>query len=351
MGDLGKKDRERLRELQSALGTVAIEEDLSLAGFIGDIGELVGVPRACAYSLEQRVGSADGQHLAFSHVSGIEPAGFTAIFSSFVERQTVNWALYNTSRPEPSQRNVVLAYASAAAAQAATASGLQTSPIAKEVFTTLGVFGHDQVRVLVCDGPSMLAWVGGWQPAPFEERQKQLLAALVPSLRSRLLMERTFHDGARLPLLDAALEAIAGAAVVVDCQTGRVREANAAARARLDVEKQALRNELAAAAAAEAHPSWARTLLRLRAGGTAALLVATAVDDGSAGVERAARRWSLTPRQRQVFAEVAAGHSNRTIAAVLACSERTVEVHLTAIFERAQVESRAALIVAAFKLR
>ena len=55
--------------------------------------------------------------------------------------------------------------------------------------------------------------------------------------------------------------------------------------------------------------------------------------------------------QTKVLGEVAEGLPNRTIAAVLGCSERTVEVHLTAIFEKAQVESRAALIAAAFKLR
>jgi len=55
-------------------------------------------------------------------------------------------------------------------------------------------------------------------------------------------------------------------------------------------------------------------------------------------------RWQLTPRQVEVLELLARGKSNSEIAAELEISERTVEVHLTAIFVRAQCKSRTELI-------
>jgi DNA-binding CsgD family transcriptional regulator len=52
----------------------------------------------------------------------------------------------------------------------------------------------------------------------------------------------------------------------------------------------------------------------------------------------------LTRRQGQILALVVEGRSNRAIAALLGVGERTVEAHLTAIYERAQVEGRSQLV-------
>jgi DNA-binding NarL/FixJ family response regulator len=49
----------------------------------------------------------------------------------------------------------------------------------------------------------------------------------------------------------------------------------------------------------------------------------------------------LTPRQRQIAELVAQGETNRGIALLLSISEHTVEHHLTAIFERLGLHSRA----------
>ena len=81
-----------------------------------------------------------------------------------------------------------------------------------------------------------------------------------------------------------------------------------------------------------------------------ALLVARATDRARVQVARATKRWSLTSRQRQVLTEIAEARPNRTIASILGISERTVEVHVTAMLEKAQVESRAELIVAVYTL-
>jgi DNA-binding CsgD family transcriptional regulator len=56
--------------------------------------------------------------------------------------------------------------------------------------------------------------------------------------------------------------------------------------------------------------------------------------------------WQLTPREHDVVTLVARGASNYEIGAELRCAVRTVEHHVTSILRKADVTSRAALILA-----
>jgi DNA-binding CsgD family transcriptional regulator len=58
----------------------------------------------------------------------------------------------------------------------------------------------------------------------------------------------------------------------------------------------------------------------------------------------------LTPREREVLDWVAAGKTNRDIAAILGASPRTVEKHLERIYEKLGVETRTAAAMRAIKL-
>ncbi len=347
---LEARDLARLRELQTELRTLPLEVDASLAPFVRDMGEVLGLPRSCGYGLRQRLaGGDDGQELSFAHTAGFDHEHFCAAFSPFVERQTVNWASYNIGAPEPEHRNQVVSYS---ASELEDLAATAPSAVVAQVYPVIGLRGHGQVRVVVCDGPSLLGWFGGFQPSVVEPRQQALLAALVPDLRRRLVVQRALEDALRLPLLGVVLDAVGSAALIVDRATGRIREANAAARARMHDEGRVLRAEVAMAAAAGAHPAWEVTTLVLRGGAAAALLIAkvTSRERLTAHVSRASKRWNLTARQREVLAELAEGLPNRTVAAVLGVSERTVEVHVTAVLEKAGVESRAALIAAVYSL-
>jgi DNA-binding CsgD family transcriptional regulator len=51
----------------------------------------------------------------------------------------------------------------------------------------------------------------------------------------------------------------------------------------------------------------------------------------------------LTPREREVAAQVASGRTNREVAVALLLSEKTIESHLARIYEKVGVHSRAAL--------
>ena len=62
-------------------------------------------------------------------------------------------------------------------------------------------------------------------------------------------------------------------------------------------------------------------------------------------------RWTLTPRQAEVLACLAEGQANPAIAATLGIALRTVEFHVTALFDRAGVETRSALVASLLALR
>jgi DNA-binding NarL/FixJ family response regulator len=59
--------------------------------------------------------------------------------------------------------------------------------------------------------------------------------------------------------------------------------------------------------------------------------------------------WGFSKREAEVLALLARGLTNRAIAADLAIVERTVEAHLTSMFEKGQVETRAELVMRAMQ--
>jgi DNA-binding CsgD family transcriptional regulator len=73
------------------------------------------------------------------------------------------------------------------------------------------------------------------------------------------------------------------------------------------------------------------------------LTSAASSSDGPAAVERAARRFSLTRRQREVACLLMRGASNKEIASELGCAERTVELHVTALMRKTGTANRTQL--------
>lgn len=67
----------------------------------------------------------------------------------------------------------------------------------------------------------------------------------------------------------------------------------------------------------------------------------------SSRVEHAIGMWALSKRQAEVFRLVAMGQSNLAISARLGISDRTVEVHVSAILLRARAATRMELVVMA----
>lgn len=61
-------------------------------------------------------------------------------------------------------------------------------------------------------------------------------------------------------------------------------------------------------------------------------------------LEHARTAWKLTRRQAEVLSLLAEGKSNRLIASMLSCSERTVELHVASLFRKAACDSRTGLV-------
>lgn len=149
--------------------------------------------------------------------------------------------------------------------------------------------------------------------------------------------------------LEESLAAISSPAFI-SSESGTIIHANAPGSATAAAAVDGLRGELARAARSLEDPSAAAgalvTALRCAGMPTYYLVVFRAPSSLEARVEQAAQLWDLTPRQREVLALVAEGFANKTIAIKLRCAERTVESHLTAIFDKSGINGRTALVAA-----
>lgn len=143
-------------------------------------------------------------------------------------------------------------------------------------------------------------------------------------------------------ILRVALDAIPSPAFVLT-SAGALLESNKAGRQWLDRDpsrSSGLRE------AARGRPPRELLVTHVTTGGGGFLLVHQdlALRGGSSRLGATALAWKFTPREREILTLLLEGRSNRAIAASLAIAERTVETHLTSMFRKAGVESRAELV-------
>jgi DNA-binding CsgD family transcriptional regulator len=131
-------------------------------------------------------------------------------------------------------------------------------------------------------------------------------------------------------------------------RAGQILHANALGEQLLGRERVSIQRSLVLAALGEPRDgAWRLTALD----GTQPLLGFIAVLDptathqnGAAGDRSGVRPWHLTARQAEVLGLVAGGATNAAVAEALGIKKRTVEFHLSAIFDKAGVDNRATLI-------
>lgn len=149
-------------------------------------------------------------------------------------------------------------------------------------------------------------------------------------------MSSPLCQGLASAVLDAALEAIAGAAFVVGPR-GRVVRANAVARRQLERGGARVRAEVR-----RATPVGTFTVHDSSTYGI--VVLPTAPGDVSSRVTAATVRWRLTPLEQRVLTLVAEGVGTRTVAERLALSARTVEGVVSALLRKSGAERRAELV-------
>lgn len=327
MARLSETERRAFRDVQGALERWSPGAPRVLETVLPAIGELLGAEKPVAYAVRPR-----GSGVACSFLEGPLPNDAREHFDAFLARQPVGWGGYDPLCPQAEQRN---------RPQANTATEMAAVALA-DVFRRFDLHGRAQLRVLVCDGPSLLAWVGGFRPDAFTAHEARVLAALTPALQRALLIEKRFESAALgAAALDACLEYVASAAFVVS-RRGFIEHANQAgwdALGRRGIEVV----RAVAEAVAGARPGWETVRLSPDEPCDHLVIAPAPADDVHAVARRAARRWSLTPRQTEVLALVGQGFTNLRIAGELGCSPRTVEIHISNILRRADCGSRASL--------
>ena len=338
----------RVRESESDLATLVDGGPPALTMVTPALAELLqaDVPLSIVFGPRN-----DGSGVRVEHsVLGRPAPGFLSTFDAFVSTQEgIDWTGYNPIFPQPDQRNVALDLDRVI--RLIGGRDRWDVPVARDFFPRVGMGSADNLRVLVCDGPSLLAWVGAFRESKFGDIERRTLQRLVPALRRRLLVERLLATGRTTrALLDAALDAIPAAAFITSLQ-GAPIEANAMARLWLTREGRAGRDILREAIRRRGNASFAVTPVVSPGTPARCMVIARpgAEPSSLARVALASARWSLTARQSEVLQLVVEGLTNRTIAASLRIAERTVEVHLTAMFEKAQVESRGELAAAVWR--
>lgn len=305
------------------------------------VAGMVGTDLSLAYGVERKDDDRLGIAFMVGHAAWNPP--IEPVLDAWLEAYEPDKLAYDPDRPQPWQQNKALRKVDLRRA------GEPAADAERELFPTLGMNRHDQLRVLLCDGADLLAWIGAYRRKPFTAAERHTLQAVVPMLRNRLLVERHFAEARRATTaLNAVLEHVPGAAFVLS-RGGRVEGANATARALLETEPERTRAMLAQVASETASPSPLGLVCERVEGGWLVIVPPRAAGvDVASRVHDLSRKAALTPRQASVFAVLAEGLSNRGIAATLGISVRTVEAHLDAVFDKLGVGSRSAALALLF---
>lgn len=327
--------RRRVEALAAELEVFQERHCACVPAVLSELHDLLDLNVALSYRV---VPDHDGWAFDFLHVHGdITKSHFSDVFGAALENAATLGA-YDPVRPPRKQQNQVVRPRRLMPAQAwsDSAAGVAERALRLDVF--------DEMRVLICQGPTITAWVGGFRTEPFGKRDHALLAALVPALRRRLELERRLSSfELSEQTLDAVLEAIDAAAFVVR-PSGHVTRANGGGRAMLQHAnvKQALRDAMAGAPGYQVTP--------IGSPGMAHHYLITVDVSKNTSIERVIedRRasWALTKRQTEILRRLIRGDRNQTIAGDLGVSCRTVEQHVSALLEKAGTHSRGQLIAA-----
>jgi DNA-binding CsgD family transcriptional regulator len=167
---------------------------------------------------------------------------------------------------------------------------------------------------------------------------------LIPLVRTRLRLEAAFRRADRLEAVSRSLLDLVPREVFLCDSDGHIHDANASAAARLATEGPSLREIIASCVLLERNT--AEWEVRTRRGTPRGFSVVYARTSGPRRDALGAfvELWDLSDRHRDVLALAVDGCTNRVIATSLGISERTVEVHLSSIYERTGVKSRSELV-------
>jgi len=330
-----------LREISDEMATLRLGEPSVIPSVLPRIRALLEVENLVVYCPSERLVGWGLERL--DHDNLANGSRFSATLRGFLEHAPFRFAFYNPIEPEAEQRDRVVEAVSLVDGEVFRASGFY-----REVLAPLGLERHLQLRALVCEETSLLAWVGSFHDGLIHDHQLRSFTALLPVLRKRLSIERLLQ---RPRLIHAAhdliLDQIGDPAFLLG-QRGELVFANRAGRTLLDRERGQIVETLQRIVDGTRDIERVNVVPLTSVGVPPCTLVVLRRDTEDQRIEQrvdaAARRWDLTPRQRDVLRHLVRGHGNTTIAELLGIGERAVELHVTAMFDRAGLESRSSLV-------
>jgi len=213
------------------------------------------------------------------------------------------------------------------------------------VYAAVAPHQTEQLRMLICQGPRLLLWIGALRDEPFGDAERELLQSLAEPLRERLTAQRQL-DSVQLhePMVDALLEALNQPALIVTGE-GSLEFTNRRARELLEREDGALLFASLRKQVIDKQPHPAFTVTPMRGcPGHLLAIYARADEQLTHVVARARTRWQLSSRTTAFLEQLARGMSNKEIASRLSCAEVTVEKQLTQLFRSSGVRSRTELM-------
>jgi hypothetical protein len=339
-----KRSARRLAEARDQLARV-VEGEWRIGHRIPEmLAECLGAERTLFYQLEA---ISQGVRLAAVHCDTQRMTqDARTIFGGWLE-QGRPFAHFDATCPDPKQRNSVLTLGSL---RKLVPRRPEDEAIYGELWPRMGLANCEQLRVLVCEGDSLLAWIGGFQGGRFRPSQKRVLRALAPAMRQRLSWERRIEETAiRAAGFEELIEGTTRPAFLVS-GTGKIVAENEAARRWLNEDLAGVR-ECLAQARREPHRYAAEAIsINVRSiGQTLTLLMlarqyviggAQPLPGGTAGSQT---RQRLPPSLLRVAQSIAAGLSDKEIAAAHHLSVSTVRTYVRQVYSLMGVHNRVQL--------
>jgi DNA-binding CsgD family transcriptional regulator len=331
---MSRREHSALNELRHEINSAREQIRPILSTVLPALRDLTGGEVALAFELQARNQQIE---MGFAFADRLDVQRYRKDLNKILECGPGQFA-FDPLLPERKQRNVALNLEQLAAL------GVELPGKAwKELAPRYGMVGRDQLRLLICDGEALLAFIAIMRPEPFGSREVASLNALVPDLHRRLVLERQLAEAPLAWALSrATLDAISTPAFVVD-RLGHLVLANRSAQTLLEKNCASTRADLVAAIC---HPSPRYRVTSIDTPGLPRhwLVVATPpAGEIEMRLAAAATRWNLTRRQQEVLALVVRGTANKTIAVHLRCVEGTVELHVTALLQKSNSQNRAEL--------
>lgn len=276
----------------------------------------------------------DGWHLDFLSAAGVQATKGGKCFTDYIVSAPADWTLWDPTSIAPSLRNTV---------QRVDNRLFSEVDVVKRVYVPLGLDRLQHLTLLASAGPRFLGWIGLWREEPFTQTEVARLSIQVSAIRERLMTIDDLGSAAvSWAIVESTLEAMERPAFLVRAPN-RVELANASARALLKRSRRSMLSLIERVLAGETS-DW--SVSYFTDVGMPDMAIVSQRPSGSTFervIEYAQRSWRLSATQVAVLRLVARGFSNKEIAADLGRAEGTIELHVSAIFRRANVESRARL--------